>query len=119
VGQGVQHDAPTLAEGLRTRAAPLVVLSAVAGVATLVLLVRRRYRLARLSAVTAVGSVVAGWGIGQYPWLLVDQVTISEGAGAGATLAALLLAAGLAAVIVVPALAYLYRLTQSEAWTTG
>ena len=113
----LQDDAPTLAEGLRTQAAPLVVLSAVAGGATLVLLVRRRYRLARIAAVTAVGSVVAGWGVGQYPWLLVDEVTITNAAGADATLAALLVAVGLAAVIVVPALAYLYRLTQSEAWT--
>jgi cytochrome d ubiquinol oxidase subunit II len=96
-------------------AAPVV--SAVAGVATLVLLVRRAYPAARLTAVAAVSSVVAGWGAGQYPWLLVDEVRIREAGGAPATLQALLVVVGLAAVIVLPALAHLFRLTQTESWS--
>jgi cytochrome d ubiquinol oxidase subunit II len=115
----IRHDAPTLADGLAGRAAPLILLSAIAGALTLVLLVRRRYRAARLSAVVAVAAVVAGWGLGQYPWLLVDQVTIEQAAGASATLRALLVAVALATVLVVPALTYLYWLTQSETWTRG
>jgi cytochrome d ubiquinol oxidase subunit II len=55
--------------------------------------------------------------VGQYPWLLVDEVTIAQAAGAPATLRALLVAAALAAVLVLPALAYLLRLTQTEAWS--
>ena len=62
-------------------------------------------------------SVVSGWGVAQYPWLLVDEVTIADAAGARATLWGLLVAVGLAAVVVVPPLAYLLRLTQTEAWT--
>ncbi|MFZ5847802.1 MAG: cytochrome d ubiquinol oxidase subunit II [Actinomycetota bacterium] len=112
----LRQDAPTLAEGLATRAAPLIV-SALAGVATLALLITRRYAWARVTALGAVAAVVSGWGLGQYPWLLVDQVTIADAAGAPATLQALLVAVGLAAVLVLPALAYLYRLTQSEAWS--
>ena len=50
----LQRDAPTLAEGLQTRAAPLIALSGLAGAATLVLLVSRRFGPARLTAVTAV-----------------------------------------------------------------
>ncbi|CAN5463563.1 cytochrome d ubiquinol oxidase subunit II [soil metagenome] len=115
----LRDDAPTLADGLSGRAAPLVVISGVAGVATLVFLWRRRYVAARLSAVVAVASVVVGWGVGQYPWILVDQLRIEDAAGARATLQALLVVVGLAGVIVVPALAYLYRLTQTEPWTTG
>ena len=49
-----------------------------------------------------------GWGVAQYPWMLVDEVTISAAAGADATLAGLLVVVGLAGVIVVPALAYLF-----------
>ncbi|WP_216656437.1 cytochrome d ubiquinol oxidase subunit II [Nocardioides marmotae] len=113
----LERDAPTLADGLETQAAPLVIASALAGVATLVLLARRRFSLARVTAVVAVAAVVSGWGVGQYPWLLVDEVTIADAAGARATLQALLVAVGLAAVIVVPALVYLYRLTQTEAWS--
>jgi cytochrome bd ubiquinol oxidase subunit II len=44
-------------------------------------------------------------------------VTIEAGSGAPATLRALLVAVGLAGVLVLPALAYLFRLTQSEAWS--
>ncbi len=113
----IERDAPTLAEGLEGRAAPLVVLAAVAGAATMYLLWRRRYGVARITAVLAVASVVSGWGVGQYPWLLVDEVTIADAAGATATLQGLLVAVGLAVVVVVPPLAYLFRLTQSEEWT--
>ncbi len=113
----IREDAPTLAEGLSGRAAPLIVLSGLAGALTLYLLYRRRFGPARFSAVIAVAAVVAGWGVGQYPWLLVDEVTIEQAAGAPATLGALLVAVGLAGVIVLPALAYLYWLTQSEAWS--
>lgn len=113
----IKHDAPTLYDGLTGQAAPLIGISAVAGVATLVLLVVRRFLAARLTALLAVASVVFGWGVAQYPWLLVDQVTIADAAGSSATLAALLGVVGLAAVIVIPAMAYLYSLTQSEPWT--
>lgn len=112
----IHRDAPTLAAGLESRAAPLVVLSGLAGAATLVLLWRRSFRTARVTALAAVSAVVVGWGVGQYPWLLVDEVTIVDAAGAEATLAALLWAVGLAFVVVVPPLVYLFRLTQSKAW---
>lgn len=115
----IKHDAPTLYDGLTGRAAPLIGISVVAGVATLVLLVVRHFLVARLTAVLAVASVVAGWGVAQYPWLLVDQVSIADAAGAPATLAALLVVVALAAVIVVPAMAYLYSLTQSEPWRSS
>ena len=81
------------------------------------LLMRRNYPPARLTAVVAVASIVAGWGVGQYPWFLVDEVRIEHAGGAPATLQALLVALGLAVVVVLPALCYLFRLTQSESWS--
>ncbi len=113
----LRADAPTLFDGLAGRALPLVILSGVAGAATLALLWLRRYAVARLTAVTAVGTVVLGWGVGQYPWLLVDEVKFADAAGADATLSALLVAVGIAGVVVLPALGYLFWLTQSERWT--
>ncbi|MDR6172874.1 cytochrome d ubiquinol oxidase subunit II [Nocardioides zeae] len=113
----ITRDAPTLAAGLEGRAAPLVVVSALAGLATLVLLVRWRLAAARVAAVVAVGAVISGWGVGQYPWLLVDEVTLQDAAGAEATLVGLLVVVGLAAVIVLPPLVYLFRLTQTAAWS--
>jgi cytochrome d ubiquinol oxidase subunit II len=113
----ISNDAPTLSDGLTGRAAPMIVVSGLAGAATLGLLAQRRFAPARLTALVAVATVLLGWGVAQYPWLLVDEVTIDEGAGADATLVALLVAVGLAVVLVLPALAYLFRLTQSERWT--
>jgi cytochrome d ubiquinol oxidase subunit II len=94
-----------------------VVIAALAGALTLILLFRRSYSIARLFAALAVAAVVAGWGVGQYPWMLVDQLTINDAAGAESTLTALLVVVVLAGVIVLPALAYLLWLTQSEKWS--
>jgi cytochrome bd ubiquinol oxidase subunit II len=111
------HDAPTLAAGLRSHASPLLAVALLSGLAAVVLVFRRRYAIARLPAAAAVGSVITGWGIGQYPWLLVDEVTINDAAGADATLTGLLIVVVLAGVVVVPALGYLLWLTQTEEWT--
>ena len=113
----ISRDAPTLAAGLRSHASPLLAVAALAGVATVVLLYRRSYSVARFPAAAAVGAVITGWGVGQYPWMLVDEVTINDAAGADATLAGLLVVVGLAGVIVLPALGYLLWLTQTEEWT--
>ncbi len=110
----IRHDARTLSDGLLGRGAVFVVLSAVAGVVTLSLLFTRRLAPARFTAVVAVGSVVLGWGVAQYPWLLVDQLRIADAAGARATLIGLLIVVGLAAVLVLPALTYLFVLTQRD-----
>jgi cytochrome d ubiquinol oxidase subunit II len=113
----VLHDAPTLSHGLLGAGLPLVAVAALAGVVTLVLVYRRTYSTARLFAATAVAAVVAGWGVGQYPWMLVDQLTISDAAGAAMTLSGLLVVVALAAVVVLPALGYLLRLTQTQRWS--
>jgi cytochrome d ubiquinol oxidase subunit II len=113
----ITRDATTLSNGLTGRAAPLIVISGLAGAATLTLVSMRQYSPARLTALVAVATVLLGWGVAQYPWILVDQVTIDDGAGADATLVALLVAVGLAVVLVLPALGYLFRLTQSQRWT--
>ena len=91
-----------------------MVLSAVAGGATLGALWQRRATQARATAVVAVASVVLGWGVGQWPWMLVDATTIDDAAGARATLWGLLVVSAIAAVTVVPSLAYLYVLTQRD-----
>jgi cytochrome bd ubiquinol oxidase subunit II len=113
----ILHDAPTLSRGLLGAGLPLLVLAAAAGTITLALLYRRIYSIARAFAVAAVGAVVAAWGVGQYPWILVDQLAITQAAGADATLAGLLVVVALAVVIVLPAFGYLLRLTQTEKWS--
>jgi len=63
-----------------TRAWPFVVVSAVGGIASLWWVARRRYRLARVGAAVAVASVVAGWGVAQWPYLIVPDMTVADAA---------------------------------------
>jgi len=115
----LEHGAPQLFDRLTGRILPIVVLSAVGGVAAMAALVVGRHRLARVAAVVAVASIVVGWGASQYPDVLPGAATLDEVAGDRATLWGLVATFGLAAVTVVPALVYLLRLTQSDAWADG
>jgi cytochrome d ubiquinol oxidase subunit II len=63
-----------------------------------------------------VAAVVAGWGAGQYPWMLVDSVEITDAAAPRPTLWGLVVVVGLAGAIVLPSLAYLLSLTQRSWW---
>jgi cytochrome bd ubiquinol oxidase subunit II len=108
----LQHDAPDLFHGLTHRGAPIVAVSASAGVATLVLLVRAEYTWARVSAALAVVAVLLGWATGQYPYMLEHSLRISDAAGAHATLVAILVVLGGGALLLVPALVWLYVLMQ-------
>jgi cytochrome d ubiquinol oxidase subunit II len=108
-------DAPILFDGLTGRALPLVAASAAAGTATLWALWRGRAVVARAAAVVAVAAIVLGWGVGQWPWLLVDVVEVDDAGGADAARWGLLVVSGVATATVLPALAYLYVLTQRDA----
>ncbi len=57
-------------------------------------------------------AVVWGWGVAQYPYLLPQTLTINDGAGASETLTAVLVVFGVAVVVVLPALGFLYTLAQ-------
>lgn len=85
--------------------------SAVGGLVSLRLLWLDRLLPARVAAVVAVASVVLGWGVAQYPWALVDELRLADAAGARAALWGLLLGAAAMAVLVLPALAYLFSLS--------
>jgi cytochrome d ubiquinol oxidase subunit II len=108
----LRDDAPRLYHGLTHRGAPLIVLSAVAGLSTLVLVTRARYQVARYTAALAVVAVLWGWAAGQYPFMLEDTLRISDAAGAHATLVAVLVVLGVGSLFLVPTLLWLLTLTQ-------
>ena len=60
----ILHDAPTLSHRLLSAALPLLVVAALAGAITLLLVYRRSYSMARFFAAGAVGAVITGWGVG-------------------------------------------------------
>jgi cytochrome d ubiquinol oxidase subunit II len=91
---------------------PIVIVSVLCGIGSLVLLIRNAHRGARVLAAGAVATVVIAWGVAQWPYLLPTSLKVSAGAAPDGTLQAVLLVFVLAAVIVLPSLALLYVLDQ-------
>jgi cytochrome d ubiquinol oxidase subunit II len=108
-------DATYVFHGLTSRALPAVILSAVCGVASLVLLLRGASRWARPFAMVAVATVVIGWGVAQWPYMLPTSLKVSAAAAPDPTLATILVVFAAAAVLIVPSLALLYYLDQHSA----
>ncbi len=93
-----------------------VVVSALAGAATMLLLVRGQTQLPRLTSAVAVGAVTAGWGFAQAPYIIppgpADSATkLSAVAGASTTLWWLFAAVIVALCVIVPSLWWLFTLT--------
>ena len=110
----VSSDAPDLFDGLTSGLGLVCVLiSALAGVVTLGLEWRERFELARYTAAAAVAAIIAGWAAAQAPLLLPPHLTVTEAAAPDATLAALLIAAVLGMLLLIPALVWLFRLALS------
>ena len=91
----------------------LVIGSAVAGLVTISLVWTRRFELARYSAAAAVGAILIGFAVGQRPDLLPGAVTVDQAAAGDSTLFATLVALAIALAVIIPSLAYLYRLKLS------
>jgi cytochrome d ubiquinol oxidase subunit II len=105
-------DAAYLYQGLTSRGLPLVIVSAVCGAGTLVLLVRDNHRGARLAAVAAVASIVVAWGVAQWEYLLPTSLTVFQAAAPNGTLATILGVTAAAVVIIFPAFGLLFVLDQ-------
>ena len=110
----LRADARYLFDGLTSRALPVVLLSAICGVLSLVLLTHDAPRGARLLAVGAVGSIVVSWGVAQWPYILPESLEVSQAAAPSGTLTALLVAAVGAALILLPGFILLYSLDQKS-----
>jgi cytochrome bd ubiquinol oxidase subunit II len=108
----LRDDARYVYDGLTSEGLPLVLASLACGLGALLLLWRGARRGVRPLAVGAMVAVIWGWGAAQYPYLLPETLTIEEGAGASATLTAVLVVFGIALVVVLPALALLFTLDQ-------
>ncbi|MGA8355465.1 MAG: cytochrome d ubiquinol oxidase subunit II [Solirubrobacteraceae bacterium] len=86
-----------------------LVISVLAGIATLALVSARRFALARISAALAVVGVIAGWALAQQP-ILLSHLTIQQAAAPTETLIVLLAAIAMGAVILFPSLGLLFGL---------
>ena len=108
----LHSDARYVFDGLTGDGLPLVIVSALAGIAVLVLLQLGKPRGTRPLAIVAVAAIVWGWFVAQHPYLLPTHLKISQAAAPGPTLTAILIVFGVAALVVIPSLALLYTLAQ-------
>jgi len=90
-------------------AVPLHAFTAVAAITALAALARGAWRVARIVAAIQVSLILWGWGLSQYPYILPPDLTIADAAAPAATLRLALGALALGAVVLLPSLAYLFR----------
>jgi NADH dehydrogenase len=115
----IRSDAPFLFHGLVRRGLPFVLISGACGGAVVVLLAQGVTRGTRALAVVAVVTLLAGWGIAQYPYLLPTSLTLDAAAGATRSLAWLVVVFVVACLTAVPALALLFVLDQRSRLQRG
>ena len=108
--------------GFRDRAWPLVLLSAAGAATSFLALWRRRFTIAAGAAAVAVGAVTAGWAVAQHPHLLLPAAPAAAAEPAAwstaahapdRVLRALLGTTAAGAVLLVPSLAFLFRVFKS------
>jgi cytochrome d ubiquinol oxidase subunit II len=116
----LHHDARYVYDGLTSwPGIALVILSAACGIAALALLLTGRDVGMRPAAVGAVVAVIWGYFAAAWPYVLPTSLTISGAAGASASLTAVIIVFGVAAVVVVPSLILLFTLAQRQALEYG
>ncbi len=104
-----KEGAPEMYHGLTRWWAPvLLAWTSLFAIVALVALWLRRFELARLAAVGQVTLILVGWGVAQYPNLIVPDVTVSSAAAPVSTLRLLVIALGFGAMLLLPSLAYLF-----------
>ena len=107
----IEADARDLFDGLTSGAGlAMVIASALAGAVTLWLVWARRFETARYTAAAAVGDDPRRLALAQRPDFLPGQLTFEDAAAGDATLIATLIAVALALAVIIPSLAYLFRL---------
>ena len=86
-----------------------LVVSVIAGAATLALVWQKRYEASRYTAAVAVAAIIAGWALAQSP-VLLEGLTVRQAAAPRDTLIAIVVAVLGGGVILFPSLALLFRL---------
>lgn len=88
---------------------PGLAISVVAGVATVALVLARRFEPARVSAALAVVGMIVGWALAQQPYVLA-HLTLRQAAAPHETLVLVLVAIAVGAAVLFPSLGLLFRL---------
>jgi cytochrome d ubiquinol oxidase subunit II len=107
-------EAPRLVQSLTGRGLPLFVLALLNGPLALWAVWRSRPRLARVAVIAQVVLVLWAWALGQWPYLVPPDLTISATAAPQATLAAMLAVTTVGGIILLPSLWLLFRVFKAR-----
>jgi cytochrome d ubiquinol oxidase subunit II len=110
-----KHGAPEMYRGLTDWWAPLLLaMTSLLAVIALVALWRRWFALARIAAIGQVTLILVGWCLAQYPNLVTPDVTINNAHAPEVTLRLLILALAVGAMILSPALFFLFHIFKGK-----
>jgi cytochrome d ubiquinol oxidase subunit II len=110
----VAIEAPHLAEGFVHRGWPLVIISLVCGIGSLIEVWRLNCSRAVIAASGAVTAVIWGWGISQYPAIIPPSITATQAKSPDGVLWMMLIVILTGGVFLLPALGYLFMLFKGE-----
>ena len=112
-----KQGAPEMYRGLTDWWAPLLLaITSLMAVVALVALWRRRFALARIAAIGQVTLILVGWCLAQYPDLVTPDVTVNNAHAPDITLRLLILALAVGAMILLPALFFLFHIFKGKKW---
>jgi cytochrome d ubiquinol oxidase subunit II len=95
-------------------AIPFHVATGIAALSAIWALWVRRFHAARVAAAAQVTLIVWGWALGQYPYIVPPTLTIDAAAAPARTLSLTLWTLALGAIVLLPSLAYLFRLFKGK-----
>lgn len=112
-------EAPTLWHGLIGSALPLSIAAVVIGLATAAALLRHLDSLARALVAAETVCLFLAWGVAQWPYLIVPDVTIDSAASPASVLGPMLIVAVLGLLVLIPSLWYLFSTAKRRPAPTG
>jgi cytochrome d ubiquinol oxidase subunit II len=105
---------PRLLQSLTGRGLPLLVLALLNGPLALWAVWRSRPRIARGAVIAQVVLVLWAWAVGQWPFLVPPDLTISATAAPSETLTAFLYVIGVGGLLLIPSLWLLFRVFKAR-----
>jgi len=109
--------APLIRSGLSKEwwSIPFQIVTGLFSVGALGAVWKRRYRFARVLAMTQITLIIAGWGLAQFPYLIGPDLTFTNSAAPDSVLRVLIVALAAGALLLFPSLWYLFRIFKTPA----
>ena len=109
-----QSEAPILWHGMLAHALWAVIVTILIGIAMVIALFFRRYKVARVLIVMGTGALLGTWGLSQIPYLIPPDVTITGAASPPVTMIAFLVSAFVGMLLLLPSLWFLFHIFKSQ-----